>query len=38
MKGDRKDLLVNSRDLCQCRQERMTMNMTAQNNKKGQAA
>jgi hypothetical protein len=32
MKGGKKGLLVNSRDLCNGKQPRMTVNMTAQNN------
>ncbi len=34
MKGGKKGLLVNSRNLCQGRQGRMTVNMTAQNNRR----
>jgi hypothetical protein len=33
MKGGRKGLLVNSRNLCQGKPGRMTVDMTAQNNK-----
>ena len=33
MKGGKKGLLVNSRDLCQGKPGRMTVNMAAQNNK-----
>jgi hypothetical protein len=34
MKGGKKGLLVNSRDLCKGKRPRMTVNMTAQNNKR----